>query len=319
MLLTTDKHYTQSIPQDKTSLDQKMIISNIFLILLVVFWGLSATPAFAEDEDSGMEESTTFHVYDDVDLVSTLKFEYGIPRIVIKSVYPQLASETEHGGINRFNEIAMEIVKDEIANFRSRVKENSALQKKIPKKEVSNNLYIDYNTSYIKSKGDHIISIRISAQGYVSGLSHPYHRYQVFNYNLDKAQQIELSDLFLPQSNYLDVLSTYVSQTLSQRLKDTQRIAIGTAPILENFSNWNIKTNGLMFTFKESQVAPYMYGTQTVLVPYSALSGILSPESPIADCIEHRTRCLNNNLLTGGFIDEAANTKPSSRLLLSQR
>lgn len=311
MLPTTDKHYTQSLLQNKIILDQNMIISRLFLIVLVIFCGLCTAPTFAEDEDSGMEESTTFHVYDDVDLVSTLKFEYGVPRIVIKSVYPQLASETEHGGIYRFNEIAMEIVKSEIANFRSKVKENSALQKKFPKKEISNNLYIDYNTSYLKSKGDHIISIRISAQGYISGLPHPYHRYQVFNYNLDKAQQIELSDLFLPQSNYLEILSNYVSRALSQRLKDTQRIAIGTAPTNENFSNWNIKTNGLIFTFRESQVAPYMYGTQIVLVPYTAIAEILSPESPIADCIEHKTRCLNNNLLTGGFIDEAANTKQS--------
>ncbi|MCW5582533.1 MAG: DUF3298 domain-containing protein [Gammaproteobacteria bacterium] len=71
-------------------------------------------------------------------------------------------------------------------------------------------------------------------------------------------------------------------------------------------SVWNIKPNGLLITFETGKVAPYIYGPQTVLVPYSALMDVIPPESPIADCITHRSRCLSNNLLTGGFIDEAS-------------
>lgn len=68
-----------------------------FTILGLICCLVSITSAFASDmdDDSGLEDNMTFHVYDDVDLVSTLKFEYGKPRIIIKSVYPQLAALTE--------------------------------------------------------------------------------------------------------------------------------------------------------------------------------------------------------------------------------
>src|SRR5579885_215947 len=271
---------------------------------------VAASPALADagDDDSGLEDNMTFHVYDDVDLVSTLKFNYGKPRIIIKSVYPQLASETDHEGINNFNDLAEQIVEDEISGFRNQVKENASIQQKMPKNKISNNLYIDYDTSYIRSKHNHIISIRFSFQGYVGGTAHPYHHQLALNYNLDTSQKIELSDLFLPESNYLEILSGYTSNVLSRRLQNRQMISDCTAARPENFANWNIKPNGLLITFDESKVAPYVYGAQTVLVPYTALQQVISPDSPIADCISHQRRCSNSNLLTGGFIDEAVNT-----------
>lgn len=308
--IITDKHYTQSIHcWCYRMFDQKL---NCLVLLCLIACVAIAMPAFADEDDSGLEDSMTFHVYDDVDLVSTLKFEYGKPRIIIKSVYPQLVSETEHEGIVRFNALALEMVKNEIAYFRSKVKENASIQKKMEKNKITNNLYIDYNTSYLKSNRDHIISIRLSAQGYVAGNSRPYQRYSVLNYNLDKTEFIELSDLFRPNSNYLNVLSQYTSQVLYKRLQNKQKIASGTAPMLDNFADWNIKPNGLVITFSDTQVAPHIYGPQTVLVPFSALNEVLSADSPIADCITHHSRCINQNLLTGGFIDEAANTRHRS-------
>lgn len=284
---------------------------NLFIVLLAICSVFATFPAFADaaDDDSGLEDSMTFHVYDDVDLVSTLKFEYGKPRIIIKSVYPQLASETDHDGVNSFNETSLQIVQDEIAKFRSIVKSNAAVQKKMAKGTVANNLYIDYNTSYIKPNRDHIISIRFSVQGFSSGDAYPFHDHIAFNYNLDKGQRIELSDLFIPNSNYLDVLSAYTSKSLERQLKVKNMIADGTAPKPENFQIWNLKPNGLLITFNESQVAPRVLGSQSILVPYSALSQVIAPDSPIDDCMKHNTKCARNNLLTGGFIDEAANTK----------
>src|SRR5438093_8080410 len=117
---------------------------NYFIWLSIFFSLFTAISAFANiaDEDRGLEDNMTFHVYDDVDLVSTLKFEYGKFRIVIKSVYPQLASETEREGINRFNELAMQLVQGEIAAFKEQVKNHELYQKKLPKNKVTNNLYL---------------------------------------------------------------------------------------------------------------------------------------------------------------------------------
>jgi len=278
----------------------------IFLIALV-----SATPAFADagDEDRGIEDSRTFHVYDDVDLVSSLKFAYGKPNIIIKSVYPQLASETDRDGITIFNDLTMLIVQDEINQFRSKVKAYSFMQKSLPRSKITNSLYIDYDTSYLKSKHNHIISIRFTIQGFITGTPHPYHHHRVINYNLDTGQEIALSDLFMPDANYLAVLSDYTTTALSRYLADKRTIAEGTVAMPDNYQIWNIKPNGLLITFEETKVAPYIQGAQTVLVPYSALRQITSPDSPIADCINHKRRCTNSNLLTGGFIDEALKSR----------
>ncbi len=283
---------------------KQQIILTLFFALFFAF-----PPVFADagDEDRGIEDNRTFHVYDDVDLVSTLKFDYGKPKIIIKSVYPQLASETDKDGIANFNELSSSIVQDEISQFRDLVKDYSLVQKKLPRSQITNNLYLDYDTSYIKSKHNHIISTRFTIKGDITGMPHAYHRHRVINYNLDASEEIELSSLFNPDANYLSVLSDFTGAALSRRLKDQSYIADGTAPRLENFQNWNIKSNGLLITFEEAKVAPYVHGTLMVLVPYSVLKDILSPDSPIADCVKHKRRCTNTNLLTGGFIDEAVN------------
>ncbi|HEX4045792.1 MAG TPA: RsiV family protein, partial [Gammaproteobacteria bacterium] len=140
--------------------------------------------------------------------------------------------------------------------------------------------------------------------------AHPYHHHFVLNYDLKNNQPLELGMLFNPNADYLTVLSTYTQMTLSNRhLPDKEMIAAGTAPKPENFRNWNIKPNGLLITFDEYQVAPYVNGTQTVLVPYSFLKSILNPTSPVTACVIHKKQCSRSNLLTGGFIDEALNLK----------
>jgi len=283
----------------------KKILYFIILSSLTTVFPAHANPA---DEDRGLEDNMSFHVYDDVDLVSTLKFEYGKPRIVIKSVYPQLASETPRDGIDDFNAISLQIVKDEISRYRSLVREQAQVQNKMDRKNISNNLYIDYNTSSLKPSRDHIISIRFGTQAYIGGKKFPLHQYSSLNYNLDKNQKIELSDLFLPDSNYLDVMSQYAYAVLQKRFPGIFRTG-GAAPRMENYLVFNLKPNGLLITFNESKVAPRSYGAQTVLIPWSVIAPVVSPDAAIAPCIDHPAKCLRHNLLTGGFIDEANNTR----------
>jgi hypothetical protein len=140
-------------------------------------------------------------------------------------------------------------------------------------------------------------------------MAHPYHHHFVLNYDLNNNEKINLDDLFSPDADYLPVLSSYTSSVLNRRLRDKQMIADGTAPKPENFKNWNIKPNGLLFTFDEYQVAPYVNGAQTVLVPYSILKKMIDPDSLIANCVTNKKRCSRSNVLTGGFIDEAINLR----------
>jgi hypothetical protein len=288
-----------------------------YVILFSLFCSIFISPVFADaaDDDSGLEDSLTFHVFEDVDLVSTLKFEYGKPKIIIKSVYPQLASETEREGVDTFNDIVLEMVREQISAFRNQVKNHASLQKTLPKNKITNNLYIDYNTSYVKSKQNRIMSIRFSIQANITGTGRPSHQYITFNYDLEDNKPIELNELFLSDSNYLSVLSDYTRGVLDKRLSNKNLIEQGTQPTNNHFANWNIRPDGLLITFNESQVAPAALGTQMVLVPYAILSHIIAPDSPIAYCVEHEEKCRRGNLLTGGFIDEALNTRQSFTML----
>src|SRR5262249_27493363 len=143
----------------------------------------------------------------------------------------------------------------------------------------NNNLYIDYDASVIKSGSEHIISVRFSLQAYIVGMAHPLHYHRVLNYAIEEGKEINLSDLFAPNANYLQVFSDYCRQVLDKRLANKDMVAQGTLPTLQNYKNWNIKPNGLLITFDEYQVAPYVNGAQMVLIPFTALKDILATES----------------------------------------
>ena len=71
---------------------------------------------------------------------------------------------------------------------------------------------------------NHIISIRFSLQGYLAGMAHPYHIHKSITFDLDDNQQIDLSDLFQSDSNYLDVIANYAHANLAKHLRDKQMV-----------------------------------------------------------------------------------------------
>lgn len=291
------------------------------LHLLMLCLLLSA-PLFADDsadDSTGKDDTQVYPIYDDVELVSSLKIQYDKPRIVIKSVYPELQSDTLKDSVEAFNQLVIDLIQDKIEEFKTDVTSNLQSQQQLPKYQRRNDLYLDYDASFIQSGKNPIISIRFSSQGYVAGMAHPYHHHFVVNYDLNNNEQLTLDDIFSPDADYLPVLSNYTSSVLDRRLKDKHLIIEGTAPTPDNFKNWNLKPNGILITFDENQVAPYIQGAQTVLVPFTLLKKWIDPDSPIAGCVTSKKRCSRSNVLTGGFIDEAVNNlraiNPHHRLL----
>jgi hypothetical protein len=287
--------------------------NSYLLALLTCLFVLS--PVFAEDatnqDDSGDTPQNRVQFYpisDSIDLVTKTRYDYNKPRVVVKSVYPELQSDDETDtSIDDFDSTVLNLVQKNIQDFTNQAKLNLSTLDMPRKNKINNYLYIDYDTSSIKTDDGYVISIRFNTQGFLAGLAHPYHVHRVLNYDLSSNQVLDLRDLFNDDANYLQRLSEYTSNELGRHLKDKSMITQGTAPTDGNFQNWNIKPTGILFTFDEGQVAPYVYGAQTVLVPFSALKDILAPDSVISGCIDHKSRCKQNNVLTGGFLDEAAN------------
>lgn len=294
---------------------KKLILISFIISQMQVTVSLGGVYDDGDEYDDPPKIKTPVYALDrSTDLVSTKKIVYSKPRIVVKSVYPQLQStnvdedEEEDENIANFNRLIDGVVQETIDDFTNFVRARQDIQKSMQRSVVKNSLYTDYDTSVIKTKGHRIISLRFTIKGTLAGIHYPYRLHRVLNYNLDDSQMIELDDLFKPDSDYLDILSDYCHEQLSKRLPNKSMIDNGTTPILDHFKNWNIKSNGLLITFDENQVAPPVLGAQTVFIPYSVLRKVIASDSPIYDCVKNKRRCARNSLLTGGFIDEAYRT-----------
>ncbi len=132
-----------------------------------------------------------------------------------------------------------------------------------------------------------VFSIKFTMEGYVAGMAHPYHVIRSVNFNLEKGKDIALSDLFTAKSDYLKTIANYCSSELSKRdIGFTDMFKQGADPTPDNYQEWNIASDGLVITFNEYQVAPYVSGPQTVKVPYSELKSLIDPKGPLAGFIQ---------------------------------
>lgn len=288
-------------------------------IILLSFILLSTSVLWAEETFSdgpANDDKETIHVYDGINLTNKTDFSYARSTL-IKSIYPELndLDDDSNAGVVGFNEIVVGIIKQNVADFKNKVKENQASLDDHSPLVNKNTMTVDFNTSVIKAGKTHLISVRFSMQGLISGMTHPYHEHDVLNYDLTNNTELKLADLFNPDADYLTCLSNYARENLKKHLAVKNLIDEGTSPKPENFAVWNLKSNGILFTFEESQVAPYIYGAQTILIPYSALKEIISPDSPIIACTKSKRGCSSNHLLTGGFIDEARVKQHTSNVL----
>jgi hypothetical protein len=204
----------------------------------------------------------------------SFKEEGSTPPYTITSQTPQLTSG-ENEAVARFNALSDQIVQAEIANFR----ENSLSQASDP--PIASGSFFDATYDLVYQEGD-LWSLKFDFLGYSDGAAHPYHYSKTLNYDLERGMQLSLDDLFLANSEYLQALSDYCVTELSQRdIGFDGAFSAGAEPILENYRNWNIASDGLLITFDEYQVASYAAGPQTVVVPYDALRAWIAPLGPL--------------------------------------
>lgn len=122
----------------------------------------------------------------------------------------------------------------------------------------------------------------------IAGMAHPMTTIHSFNYTSDGTGPILLSALFKPDSDYLNYISTVSIQQLSAYAEKegynniNDMIIKGAAADAKNFTQWNIKDDNLVLTFNPYQVAPYVFGIQTVSIPLSDLLNILDPKGPLS-------------------------------------
>jgi len=123
--------------------------------------------------------------------------------------------------------------------------------------------------------------------------AHPHTDYASLNFNTKSGEVISLADLFKPGSDYLKVISNMIRLELVKKLypnvkvinlkdPDIEWIYEGTKPNADNFRVWNVYEDNLMITLPAYQVAAYVYGVQTIMIPFSKLKTILKPDGIIS-------------------------------------
>ena len=147
--------------------------------------------------------------------------------------------------------------------------------------EPGSTIWMTHTTTFAT---DQLISVLFSVDGYVMGAAHPFHYSHSLNYDTGAVRMLELEDLFLPGTDYLDVLSRF-------SLDDLERQGVleweeGALPLPENFQRWNLTTRGLRISFDEYSIAPYAAGRQSVVIPYEILRDVADPDGPLAQFLE---------------------------------
>jgi hypothetical protein len=140
-----------------------------------------------------------------------------------------------------------------------------------PHPEAFNSIDLDYE---VVLATDSFLSIYFEGFSYGIGAAHAVQYSFVVNYDLKSNRQVKLSDIFKPGSKYLEAISRYCTEKLSQN-GDSLWIK-ELAPAAANFESWNMTHDGLRFNFDACKLSGCADGKQTVLVPFSALRPMMS-------------------------------------------
>jgi Protein of unknown function (DUF3298) len=178
--------------------------------------------------------------------------------------------------------------------------ENDGIQDKISETDDSSKNTLSISLGAHQVIGDRYLNLQIAEFSYNAGSAHPLTSTVSYNFDLQDGREVLLDTLFNSDTQYLVTLATLVKEKLRTQLRmksfDTEASTTsavsgevnteeslstvffeeGADPRDENYKQFVIEKEGIRFLFGQYQVAPYVYGEQSVLVEYSVLGDILN-------------------------------------------
>lgn len=144
-----------------------------------------------------------------------------------------------------------------------------------------------YGAEYRTFTGDHTVSYVFDI--YVDTLgAHPNGYHKTFTFDLETGAELSVWSLFLPETNYLEILSQIARSELPESIATKSGIPVsdvnidyindGTTPMQANFDDFYFDGDDLVVIFQPYQVGPWVIGTQELRIPKSALVNILKSE-----------------------------------------
>jgi hypothetical protein len=206
--------------------------------------------------------------------------------------YPEVVAPLDNR-FNKFNQEAKDLVTRMVSAFKKERAEAAKDEAQTAEPSTLSELTSDLSGDYtIALANDALISIKYDIGGYSAGAAHGNSSSHVLNYDVKTGRMLKLPDLFKPGTKYVQALSSYCIKDLKKQSKNSEgglpddMIQAGAGPSAQNFSSWTISKKGLMITFDAYQVGPYAAGPQEVLIPYSVLKDLISPDGALGQFVK---------------------------------
>jgi hypothetical protein len=218
---------------------------------------------------------TSIPLHQQVQIVSSATEETSKEPLYTLKVYAPVLTGSADPRVADFNRLTSAIVQEEVAGFKEMLAE-------LPSPPVAMGSYFNLGYLLVSPPGS-ILSLEFHVNFYSDGAAHPNGYSRSFTYDLNQGQEIRLEQLFLPGSNYLQIIADFCSADLSKREIGFDASGPGAQPTAKNYRVWNLTPNGLKITFNAYQVAAYAAGPQLVTIPYATLRAILNPQIPLEE------------------------------------
>ena len=189
-------------------------------------------------------------------------------------------------GAKLANETIKQNLNLRIAQFKKDADETAKAPTDLPKDIKST---LDGSAS-VEYETDRFVSMYFGAEWYMRGAAHGTHTIDTYIFDKKLGKVVDITDLFISGSGYLQFLSTYAKADLIAQSKEgdlgltfnEQMLNAGTEGIFDNFRLMLPTKDGLVVYFTEYQVAPYAAGSQQVVVPYDKLKPYINPDGALS-------------------------------------
>ena len=116
--------------------------------------------------------------------------------------------------------------------------------------------------------------------GFYTGGAHPNSGYKSYTFDVKQGKELTLNDVFVNGAVPLEIISKLAQEDLKKQLgdmTDASMLEAGTtAATPDNYKNWALTPNSLIFFFDPYQVAAYAAGPQKVEIPFTTLHTLLA-------------------------------------------
>jgi hypothetical protein len=135
-----------------------------------------------------------------------------------------------------------------------------------------------YGTYEIYQFSETVLSINFTLGEYTGG-AHPNSYFHSFTFDLAAEQELELADIFAPDSDPFSVIGPLVQADLILQQggnADPTWIEEGTGTNPDNYQEFALNEDSLILFFPPYQVGPYALGQFAVVLPLADLDSILA-------------------------------------------